>query len=176
LAESASILEKPVELEAKCSACGRPVGVSAAGPFAGAEVVGALCPACTDGFFMDAGGVVLTLHRDVEGSLFPLGKVAVTPGAVAALGRAGQHAFDFLVPHARGDWGAMGRCEQIELTDEERCRGWEATDDTGKINKSNLLKGKDSIMSEYATVQGERVWVISYLGRKSTTVLLPEEY
>ena len=77
--------------------------------------------------------------------------------------------------HARGDWGKHGRFDQIELTDDERRRGWEATDDSGKINKCNVLNHRGHIMSEYATARGGRLWVISdWDGR--TTVLLPEEY
>ena len=109
---------------------------------------------------------------------FPLGvKITITARAVEALGEASQHAVEFLVPHARGDWGAFGRCDHIELTADELQRGWEATDDSAKINKSNLLNGRDRIMSEYQTNCGIRLWVITCLdGAVGTTVLLPEEY
>jgi hypothetical protein len=50
------------------------------------------------------------------------------------LGAASQHAIAFLARYARGDWGENGHCDQIHLTAEERQRGWEATDDPGKIN------------------------------------------
>jgi hypothetical protein len=70
-----------------------------------------------------------------------------------------------------------GHFEQIELTDDERRRGWEATDDSGKINKSNVLAGRDRVLSEYTTARGRRLWVITTLdGSGGTTVLLPEEY
>jgi hypothetical protein len=83
----------------------------------------------------------------------------------------------FLRRHVRGDWGAFGDCDRIELTDDERRRGWEATDDGAKINKSNLFNGRDEIMSEYTTPRGKAVWVITRLDvRGRTTVLLPEEY
>src|SRR5262249_34114099 len=127
--------------------------------------------------FFDAGGAVLTLRHPPEGARFALGKITVTAGAVAALAEASQHAIEFLVRHARGDWDAFGRYDHIEVTPDERRRGWEATDDSGKINKSNLLKGRDTIMSEYRTGRGGRLWVITSLDRnRGTTVLLPEEY
>jgi hypothetical protein len=161
----------------KCSACGTPIEVKAAGPFAGAELVSALCPACTDQLFRDQGGAVLTLQRELEGARFPLGKVTVTAGAVKALEDASQHAAEFLARHVRGDWGTWGRCDEIQLSDDERRRGWEVTDDDAKINKINLLNGSDRIMSEYVTGRGTRLWVITSLdGSGNTTVLLPEEY
>jgi hypothetical protein len=93
------------------------------------------------------------------------------------LANAAEHAATFLVRHAQGDWGECGDFEQIELTDDERRRGWEATDDSGKINKSNVLCRRDRIMSEYRTSRGKRLWVITSLdGAGGTTVLLPEEY
>jgi hypothetical protein len=95
----------------------------------------------------------------------------------AALADARQHAGEFLVRHVRGDWSMYGQCNEIELTAEDRRTGWEATDDSGKINKSNLLNGRDRVMSEYQTIRGRRLWVITSLdGAEGTTVLLPEEY
>ena len=53
----------------------------------------------------------------------------------------------------------------------------EATDDPGKINKSNVLSRRDRIMSEHATARGRRLWLITSLdGSGGTTVLQPEEY
>jgi hypothetical protein len=103
--------------------------------------------------------------------------VAHLTGAVDALGEIAQHAAEFLGRHARGDWGEFGRCDDIELTANERLRGWEATDDSAKINKSNLLNGRDRVLSEYQTNRGRRLWVITRLdGADEMTVLLPEEY
>jgi len=110
-------------------------------------------------------------------SQLPLGKVTVTSGAVAELAESAQHAIMFLARHVRGHWGTFGDCDQIELTDDERRRGWEATEDDAKINKSNLLNRRDRIMSEYRTLPGKRLWIITSLDRDGgTTVLLPEEY
>lgn len=166
------------EHEARCSACGQTIGSGPrSGPFAGAEVVGALCASCTDTLVMDAGGVVLTLRHDPDGARFPLGRITITAGAVAALAEAGQHAVTFLRQHVQGDWGTHGHADRIELTEDERRRGWEATDDPGKVNTSNLLNRRDRLLSEYLTGRGRRLWVITSLDRRGgTTVLLPEEY
>jgi hypothetical protein len=122
----------------KCSVCGMQVEVAVAGTFEGAGLAAPLCPACTDQQFLEGGGEILQLRQEPEGARFPLEKVTITAGAVAALAEAGEHAAIFLARHARGDWGATGHFDQIELTDDERRRGWEATDDPGKINKSNV--------------------------------------
>ena len=164
-------------VKARCSACGAAIEVAVSEPFAGAELAAPLCRACTDCQFLDGGGAILQLRHEVEGARFPLGRVTITGGAVEALATASEHAASFLARHARGDWGENGNFEQIELTEEERRRGWEATDDCGKINKSNVLGRRDRIMSEYRTARGSRLWVITCLDRGgSTTVLLPEEY
>jgi hypothetical protein len=154
-----------------------PLELDVADTFEGATIAGALCRGCTDQQFLDGGGAILRMRQEPEGARFPLGKVTITGGAVEALADAGQHAATFLARHARGDWGKLGQFDQIELTDDERRRGWEATDNSGKINKSNVLNRRDRIMSEYATAQGRRLWVITCLdGIGATTVLLPEEY
>jgi hypothetical protein len=158
-----------------CTACG--VAVETAGPFVGADVVGALCAGCVDRRFVDGGGCVFTLHGKLDEARFALGKVTITPGAVAALAESAQHAVTFLRRHVRGDWGAHGNCDRIVLTDDERRRGWEATGDDAKINKWNLLSCRDRIMSDYETNSGGTLWVITYLeGMGWTTVLLPDEY
>jgi hypothetical protein len=164
-------------VKGKCSACGAAIEVGAAGAFSGAELAASLCPACIDAQFLASGGIVLTLRRDLDGARFPLGKITITPGAVAALAESAQHVVSFLVRHVRGDWGEHGHCDRIELTEDERRRGWEATDDPGKINTSNLLNARDRLMSEYATARGRRLWVVTDLRQGGgTTVLLPEEY
>ena len=103
--------------------------------------------------------------------------MTITGGAVRALASVGEHAAIYLARHARGDWGENGHFDQIELTADERGRGWEATDDSGKINKSNVLNRRERIMSGYTIAAGKRLWVITSLdGDGVTTVLLPEEY
>ena len=160
-----------------CSRCGALLKVEVAEPFAEAGLAAARCPSCTDCVFLDGGGAILQLREELEGARFPLGKVTITGGAVAALSESGEHVAAFLARHVQGDWGENGRCDEIHLTEDERRRGWEATDDPGKVNKWSLMTQRDRIMSEYQTRRGVRLWVITCLdGTGGTTVLLPEEY
>lgn len=165
------------KVKGKCSACGVAVQLTIPELLAGAGLAAPLCAACTDLQFLDGGGAILQLRQAWEGARFSLGKVTITGGAVTALSDADEHAAAFLARHVRGDWGENGHFDQIELTEDERQRGWEATEDSGKINKSNVLCRRDRIMSEYRTARGVRLWVITSLdGNAATTVLLPEEY
>ena len=165
------------KVEGTCSACGVTLEVAVAEPFAGAKLAAALCPACTDRQFLAGGSAIFDLRHELGKARFPLGKVTITGGAVGALAEAGEHAATFLTRHVRGDWGEYGHCDDIQLSADERLRGWEATDDSGKINKSNLMSRRDRVMSEYRTSRGSRLWVITLLdGSSGTTVLLPEEY
>ncbi len=164
-----------VKIESKCAACGVPLELAVAEEFKGAGIAASLCPGCMDQAFLDGGGAILLLPNGPDGARFPLGKGTITVGAVEALADVGQHAASFLVRHAGGDWGKHGRFDHIDLTDDEQRRGWAATDDSGKINKSNVLNRRGRVMSEYATARARRLWVISNWGG-GTTVLLPEEY
>jgi|GEM_PF-1066913 len=160
-----------------CGTCGQPINVAGGGPFVWADLVAPLCPKCADQRFLDRGGAILALRGMLDGARFSLGTVTITAGAVGALAEAAQHAVEFLTRHVQGDWGAFGCCDQIDLTEDEYQRGWVATEDSGKINKSNLLNQRDSLMSEYATARGRRLWVLTRLtGKCGTTVMLPEEY
>ncbi|MBM4319950.1 MAG: hypothetical protein FJ125_08300 [Deltaproteobacteria bacterium] len=84
---------------------------------------------------------------------FPLGLKVATPGAS-----------DHLTPwemaaclnrHGLGDWG--------EVDDEDK-----ATNDAAMVSGGRLL-------SAY-TVRGVQVWVITEADRRTTTLLLPDEY
>ena len=89
--------------------------------------------------------------------LFPLGQVVATPGALAALEKAGQHPQDFLARHVHGDWG--------DLCDEDR--------DENRLGLEQGLR----LLSSYRTGAADtKVWVITEADRSITTILLPEEY
>jgi hypothetical protein len=89
-------------------------------------------------------------------SLFSLGHVVATPGALDALREAGQHAQDFLTRHRYGDWG--------DLTDAD----W-------KENNYSVTRPL-RLLSAYRLSTGLTLWVISEADRSATTLLLPEEY
>jgi hypothetical protein len=92
----------------------------------------------------------------IDNPLFPLGRIAATPGALKALREAGQQAIDFVSRHAQGDWGEVSAedAEENELSIKKGCR----------------------IMSVYMTSDFETIWVITEADRSATTLLLPSEY
>jgi len=89
-------------------------------------------------------------------SLFPLGQIVATPGALAALGRAQQPPTCFLARHASGDWGEL---EPTDVTE----------------NEYSITHGF-RLLSSYQTNAGEKLWIITEADRSATTLLLPEEY
>ena len=97
------------------------------------------------------------MHSTTKVTLFPLGQIVATPGALAALEKAGQTPLDFLSRHVRGDWG--------ELDEHDR-----------KENELSLKRGV-RLLSSYRTGAGDaKLWVITEADRSVTTLLLPEEY
>jgi hypothetical protein len=89
--------------------------------------------------------------------LFPLGQVVATPGALAALEKAGQGPQEFLSRHVQGDWG--------DLDDEDR-----------KENQLSLERGFRLLSSYRTNADDAKVWIITESDRSVTTILLPEEY
>ena len=94
--------------------------------------------------------------------LFPLGIIAVTPGAIEAI--TGTAIFEMIDRHVRGDWGVV-----------------DAED--GYANNDAIMNG-NRILSAYP-IDPEQpckgwgdncIWIITEADRSSTTVLLPEEY
>ena len=88
--------------------------------------------------------------------LFTLGHVVATPGALAALEKAGQQPGDFLARHVSGNWGDVPP-EDI------------------KENELSLQHGF-RLLSAYHTGAGDKIWVITEADRSSTSILLPDEY
>ena len=87
---------------------------------------------------------------------FGLGRLLATPGALAAIGRAGQAPATFIGRHAAGDWG-------------------EVCGDDWALNDDAVEKG-GRLLSAYRTSLGERIWVITESDLSATTLLLPDEY
>jgi hypothetical protein len=88
--------------------------------------------------------------------LFALGQFVATPGALAALEKAGQQPHEFLSRHAHGEWGNVPAEDRRE-------------------NQFSLEHGF-RLLSSYRTNANETVWVITEADRSVTTLLLPEEY
>jgi hypothetical protein len=94
--------------------------------------------------------------RQPQSRRFPLGRVLATPGALEALGKAGQQPQEFLDRHANGDWGEVDSSDARE-------------------NEISLERGF-RLLSSYTTRAGDKLWVITEADRSATTLLLPAEY
>jgi hypothetical protein len=99
---------------------------------------------------------VLSMQQLSKQPAFELGQIVATPGALAALKKAGQQPGEFLTRHVNREWG--------DLSDEDR-----------KENDSSLEHGF-RLLSGYRTNAGDRLWIITESDRTLTTLLLPEEY
>jgi hypothetical protein len=88
--------------------------------------------------------------------LFSLGQLVATPGALAALEKAGQGPLYFLSRHVHGDWG--------DLCEEDR-----------RENQVSLERGF-RLLSSYRTLADVKLYVVTEADRSVTTILLPEEY
>ncbi len=87
---------------------------------------------------------------------FPLGRMVATPGALEALAKTGQDAFEFIRRHETGDWGCV--CDEDKQENE-------------------FSVDKDlRIFSAYRLKDETKIWVITEADRSATTVLLPSEY
>lgn len=84
----------------------------------------------------------------------PLGRVVITPGALATL--MPDAAATGLKRHAAADWGDVGKEDQ-RLNDE-------------------ALRDGERLLSAYSDCKGTKFWVITEADRSMTTVLLPAEY
>jgi hypothetical protein len=85
-----------------------------------------------------------------------LGRVLITGGALEEFKKANQHPGEFLIRHAKGDWG--------DLDEDDR-----------KENELSLQEGF-RIFSSYRLRTGVKIWVITEADRSATTLLLPEDY
>jgi hypothetical protein len=89
--------------------------------------------------------------------LFPLGHVAATPGALAALSGYIDLAAMLVRRHSCGDGGDLD------------------SHDAG-LNAEAIRLGGARIMSVYKLFQAGTVWIITEADRSVTTLLTPDEY
>ena len=89
-------------------------------------------------------------------ALFPLGEIYLTIGAKEALEESNQLPNVFLQRHQTGDWGDVCKADRKE-------------------NDLSLKEGF-RILSSYKTSKDVKIWVITEADRKSSCLLLPEEY
>ena len=93
---------------------------------------------------------------------FALGRVRVTPGALAGLAAAGQAPAEFLARHRGGDWGECS-AEDRRLND-------------AAVANERVPHRRGRVLSAYRTRLGTRLWMITEHDRSAPTLLLPEEY
>jgi len=96
------------------------------------------------------------MQRLKKRRVFELGQTVATPGALAALQKAGQEPDDFLRRHVACDWGDLSNEDQNE-------------------NDYSLENGF-RLLSSYRTKADDKLWIITEADRSATTLLLPEEY
>ena len=90
-------------------------------------------------------------------TLFTLGDVVATPGALAAIGVSGDDLSTYLARHKSGDWGNIDAHDRRE-------------------NQLSLEQGL-RLMSVYKlSITGVKIWIITEADRSSTCILQPEEY
>lgn len=89
-------------------------------------------------------------------TLFPLGRLVATPGAVDLLRSMGEDLLPILLErHQSGDWG-------------------DVPPEDARENEFSVRHGF-RIISSYR-VAGRRLWIITERDRSATTLLLPSEY
>ena len=93
---------------------------------------------------------------------FQLGKIVITPGALAALSSSEQLPDPFLKRHIMGDWG-------------DTCQDDAQLNNQAIANEGNIEK-QMRVMSVYKTSRNQTIWTITEWDRSVTTLLLPSEY
>lgn len=88
-------------------------------------------------------------------SLFLLGRVVATPGALRTLATVGQDPGELLERHQSGDWG-------------------EVPPEDARENRLSVANGW-RVLSSYA-IGPARIWILTEADRSSTCLLLPHEY
>lgn len=87
---------------------------------------------------------------------FSLGRLTATPGALAAMERAGVDPVQYLARHATCDWGDVDAHDR-------------AANDRAMVDGERLL-------SVFQLPGGTRLYILTEADRSATTFLLPEEY
>lgn len=88
--------------------------------------------------------------------LFTLGTVLITPGALDMLEALQLAPLPFVLRHVMGDWGDL--CQE------------------DKQANAAALTYSSRLLSAYDIPPNHRLWIITEADRRSTTLLLPEEY
>jgi hypothetical protein len=92
----------------------------------------------------------------VKQSLFPVGRVTVTSGALELMEEYEINLMDLLLRHVAGDWGDL--------------------DEKDKKENDFSITRSLRILSAYKVADEKKLWIITEADRSSTTILLPDEY
>ena len=90
-------------------------------------------------------------------TLFSLGQIVATPGALSALGGEGIGSEALLKRHVTGDWG--------DLSEDDR-----------RENELSIKEGFRILSAFELPRTGVKLWIITEADRSVTTLLLPDEY
>jgi hypothetical protein len=109
---------------------------------------------------------------------FDLGDLYVTTAAIQGCLKSGDDWRTLVRRHSSGDFGRIGRLDEIEVTTEEVRGGCTVTDDAAKLNEISIIRKRGRVHSVYRTQAGDQIWVITDLapGIGETTLMLAEEY
>ncbi len=88
------------------------------------------------------------------GPSFPLGQIVATPNDLSQIMQ--EDIMAALQRHMTGDWGEL--CAEDKLAND--CAVMEGT----------------RILSAYRSVNGTKFWIVTEHDRRTTTILLPEDY
>ena len=94
---------------------------------------------------------------DLSLSLFPLGRLLITPHALEMLNAEGCSVSDLLKRHVTGDWREMHA-------------------EDARANREALSDGSRVFSSFRVGTTGQTIWIITEADRSATTLLLPSEY
>jgi uncharacterized protein YycO len=97
-----------------------------------------------------------TNNEGINMTVFKMGRIVATPGALSALQSAGECLGCILLRHLGNDWGDL--------------------DDDDKRANDNALRDGDRILSKYTTTLGVALYVITEADRSATTILRTDEY
>ena len=89
-------------------------------------------------------------------SLFPLGHIVSTPGALSAMQETRDNPQTYLRRHITGDWDNLDEHDREE----------------NEFSVNRDLR----IFSAYHLSDGTKIWIITEADRSATTFLLPSEY
>lgn len=96
------------------------------------------------------------IRRRPDKTLFPLGKLVATRGAIDLLHQLELSPFKFVERHWQGDWGDL---------------------DPDDIHANNeALQTGARLLSSYRINPCDTLWIITEADRSCTCILLPEDY